>query len=266
MSEYKQSQASTTNNDNIALDLVGYFSISLSTTESLDINFDTKKDNTEICPINQRSLYIDCERTLQIIKLLLCTESTQKKYYVGRLADISIVGLDSTPVNTELATLSLRELTSEILNIEGSKIKNKYMNNLGIMLLIVTIFSIFLIHMLYILNSHIFIVNFLYTTIGTMIGMYISFGARNYELTFEQLSCLEKDKMGIITRSIYMILVSNIFLFFLNSKIISIPLLTYNSTSWVSPAQYHILLGIICGLVESKLGIKLLNTAIKATS
>ncbi len=256
------------NYDDMSQDLIGYFKVKLSTTAepNTDINFDVKEINKQICPQKQADLYIECERTLHIIKRLLYTEETRKKYYIDRLHDLAIVGLSSTPVNTELATASLKELTHEILNTEGSKIKNKYMKDLGLAVAMVSILSFLLIHVLFKVDTHLFIVNFLYTTIGTMLGMYVSFGARNYELTFDQLSCLEKDKMGIVTRSIYMILVSNIFLWFLNSKIISIPILTYNPSNWTSLAQYNISLGIICGLVESKLGIKLLNTAVKTTS
>ena len=92
--------------------------------------------------------------------------------------------------------------------------------------------------------------------IGTMMGTWVSFGARKFEMKFEELSVIEKDMMEPIIRLVFIFLSAVIFLFFMIAGIIELKVGLLSTTEVLSDYRVPLIIGMICGLVESKIGIK----------
>lgn len=105
-----------------------------------------------------------------------------------------------------------------------------------------------------------------YTWFGAMVGTWISFGARKFELKFEDLCCIEKDMLEPVIRLIYIGVCALIFELFFVCGVVSITLGNITTESIRNSGEIQMLVGVICGLVESKIGIdiyKRANSALK---
>ncbi|MFJ3386850.1 hypothetical protein [Lysinibacillus sp. NPDC086135] len=237
--------------------------------EIYDIKFELmdKNENDEqsdSLPKEIKELHKNIEKTCNVIKNLTYTSDAVKEKYFKKLLSLSQVAFVSEKLNAlEIATNSLEVLQEEILLVEGKRIKNMYMVKLGVsafIYLAISWVTYFLLRLIgYSPNEYL-----IYVTVwsGAMIGTWISFGARKFNITLEDLSSIEEDKMNIIIRLPYIGLCSLIFLLFLNSGIFN---LTIGNSSIKDTLENNfemqILLGVLAGLLESKLGIKIYEKA-----
>lgn len=213
-------------------------------------------------PKEQEDLYVEVEKTNNVIKSLINTKDDIKKKYFEKLLSLAQAGLVGETAQPKLSLKSLEELKEEMLLIEGQRIKNYYMKKLGIAALIIgsiptALYLLLVSHFSFLSNFTMYIM----VWIGAMIGTWISFGARKFIISFEELSILEKDMMSTYIRLIYVALCSIVFILFLNSHIISINIGKTSTANINSSGELQIIIGIICGLVESKLGINIYKKA-----
>lgn len=237
--------------------------------EEYDIKFELmdKNENDEQIgklPSEIKELHKNIEKTCNVIKNLIYTSKEVKNKYFNKLLNLSQVAFISGKLNAlEVANNYLEILQEEILLVEGKRIKNKYMLKLGFSAMIYLIIA-WLIYFLILfigLPTNEYLV---YSTVwtGAMIGTWISFGARKFTIQLEDLSSIEEDKMNINIRLPYIGLCSIIFLIFINSGIFNVTL--GNSSIYESLSnnfELQLLLGVIAGLLESKLGIKIYEKA-----
>ncbi|WP_252503058.1 hypothetical protein [Sporosarcina sp. Marseille-Q4943] len=207
-------------------------------------------------------LYVEIERASNVIKSMHSSETVKDDYFqrLVSLAQVGFVGDDPDP---KLASDSLRILKEEILAIEGHIIKNRYMINLGIQALIYSALVWILWWILFLIlgtrASSLLIYSVVWT--GAMFGTWISFGARKFELKFEDLNSLEKDKMYSYVRLPYIGICSWALLLFLNSGLLKLEIGSAKSEELLKNTEAQLLIGFIAGLLESKLGINLYNKA-----
>lgn len=211
-------------------------------------------------PLDQMELYVEIEKINNIIKSLIKTDDKIKNKYFQKLLSLAQAGLVSEAAQPKLALMSLEKLKEEILLIEGQRIKNKYMQSLGVVAAILTIIC----YVLYIIldyNKLTDVNGYIFAFIGALIGAWVSFGARKFTLNFDELCVIEEDMMSPVIRLIYIGLCSMIFLLFLSSGIINIEIGSITTENVSNNIKLQVLVGIICGLVESKIGINIYNKA-----
>lgn len=233
------------------------FIVYRNNNEKYDIRFDMIPNSKEISEIQQK-LYIEAEYLSNIIKSLHKTKDEIKEKYFNKLLSLSQVGLVGEFPQTLLSLKSLEKLKEEIVLVEGQRIKNIYMRDLGITALIITIiFSVF--YFLCIKYENIkFLSEYCVVIIGLQIGVWISFGARKFNIKIEELSLMEKDMMNKLIRLIYIGLCSAILLLFFKTKLVTINFGKVITTEEIAKnLEIQFALGIICGLIESKIGIKI---------
>ena len=241
----------------------GYFIVQSNTVdENFDIKFSIHPElaKNEV-PEEQQHLYVEVEKTNNIIKSLNKTDDEIKEKYFNKLLSLSQVGLVGETAQPGLAIKSLKELKKEIVLIEGQRIKNRYMIDLGLWALVSSFIAIMLSGILTVLHMGEFLFPYINVWIGAMVGTWISFGARRFSIEFEQLSILEDDMMYVYIRLAYIGISSIIFLLFLNSDILSIEIGKSTTTDINNNVELQLILGLLCGLVESKLGINMYNKA-----
>ena len=240
----------------------GYFIVSENIEESFDIKCELRPNIEGEVPEIQSKLYSEVESTCNTIKALENTSEDIKRKYFNKLLSLAQVGLvPEKEAQPQMALLSLDKLKAEMLVIEGKRIKNSYMKNLGLLAASLgCIVSIAMAIIYWIFHIDLFAM-IGYTWFGAMVGAWISFGARKFELKFEDLGCIEQDMLEPMIRLIYIGVSALIFELFLICDVISIKFGNITTDSIRSSGEIQMLVGVICGLVESKIGIDIYKRA-----
>jgi hypothetical protein len=111
-----------------------------------------------------------------------------------------------------------------------------------------------------------FLSQYLVAWAGAMAGTWISFGARKFVFKFTHLSVIEEDMMSPVIRLIYIGLCSAIFLLLLGSRIVSLNIGDVSTADIAENIPMQAIVGVTCGLVESKIGITIYKKAKSAIS
>lgn len=244
--------------------MAGFFIISSNQTdESFDIKCELNSDfASETVPEKQQELYVEIESTNNIIKSLHKTKNDVKKIYFNKLLSLSQAGLVGETAQPELALKSLAQLRNEMLLVEGQRIKNNYMKNLGAKALLLSSVALLAYFLSLAYKPFSPLSMYCLTIIGAFIGTWISFGARKFRITFEQLSLLEEDMMNPWIRLLYIGACSAVFLLFLNTGLLSFSVGNISTSSIKTSSELQLSIGILCGLVESKIGINIYKKAV----
>lgn len=245
----------------------GYFVVSSNPDEQFDINCSLHPEYAkETVPIDQETLYVEVESTNNVIKSLHNTEDEVKTKYFNKLLSLAQAGLIGKTAQPRLALKSLNKLKDEMILIEGRRIKNDYMKKLGIEAFIFSIIT-FIAYLLfqYHETTQIFSMYFL-AFIGALLGTWISFGARKFNITFDQLSLLEEDMMEPAIRLIYIGVCAIVFMLFLNIQLISFGIGNVSTLTIKENCEIQLSIGVLCGLIESKIGINIYQKAVNILS
>ena len=240
----------------------GFFIVDKNPDEAFDIKCELHpKKAKEAIPTEQAKLYSEIENTNNIIKSLKNTQNEAKQKYFDKLLSLSQAGLVGETAQPDLALNSLTKLREEMVLVEGQRIKNSYMMDLGIKALILSVVALALAISSIEFSFYRQVSMYLFTAFGSFTGTWVSFGARRFNITFEQLSLLEEDMMSPWIRLIYIGVCSSIFLLMFNTKILSIGIGTLSTTTIKDSVELQITVGVLCGLVESKIGLNLYKKA-----
>lgn len=98
--------------------------------------------------------------------------------------------------------------------------------------------------------------------LGAVTGTWVSFGARKFEIEFEDLASLEKDKMTPVIRLIYIAVASLIFALLMSVGLIDVKIGNVDISKAFTDIKPALVIGVLCGLVESKIGIQVYNKAV----
>ena len=240
----------------------GYFVVYEHKEEQFDIKCDLRPNIDDEVPEAQSLLYSEVESTCNVLKALDKTSDEVKRKYFKKLLSLAQVGLvPEKSAQPKMALIALDKLKTEMLHIEGKRIKNQYMKRLGVIAALLSVFVGCAMGLLcFFLKSNVFFMMG-YTWFGAMIGAWISYGARKFQLEFEDMSLIEKDMLEPLIRLIYIGICALIFELFLSCGIATITIGSITTESLENNVEIQILVGIICGLVESKIGIDIYKKA-----
>lgn len=234
--------------------------------EDFDIKFELSDGRSEFdLPEEIALLHKDIEETVTIIKNLHYTPIHIKDKYFNKTLELARSAfITDHHFAIDLASEYVRLLRSEILQTEGPRIKNCYMKNLGIAVLIglMIIWVLYLImFMLPFMSTDAIQVYFIVCT-GALVGMWLSFGARKFNITLQDLITLEEDKMNIVIRLHYIIVCAIVFLLLIKTGLVNLSIGSSNFKLWLEGSvEAQLLFGVFTGLLESKLGIQIFNKA-----
>lgn len=236
--------------------------------ENKDIKFDIKcefqhellSDGMNGIPESQRTLYVEVEHTNSIIKNLICTSKEVKSDYFKKLLSLAQVGLVGDKAQPALALESLKKLKEEILLTEGMRIKTSYMMGLGKWALLMSIASM-LCFMIADYLELAYLKSYFIVFTGAQVGTWISFGARKFNISFEELCLFEKDMMDKSLRLVYIGIAAVLVLLMLNLNLIHINVCGLSSETLNERGDFVFFIGTVCGLVESSIGINLYEKA-----
>lgn len=240
----------------------GYFVVYENKEEKYDIKCDLRPDVEDEVPELQSLLFSEVENACNVIKSLNKTSDEIKRKYFNKLLSLAQVGLvPEKSAQPKMGMVALDKLKEEILHIEGKRIKNQYMRRLGAVATLLSIFVGAVMGLLYFITKSNVFCMIGYTWFGAMVGAWISYGARKFHLEFEDMSIIEKDMLEPLIRLIYIGSCALILELFLSCGIATITIGNITTESLRSSTEIQILIGIICGLVESKIGIDIYKKA-----
>ncbi|HEY5556849.1 hypothetical protein [Acetobacterium sp.] len=227
------------------------------------VNCQLHKNAKEDVPEDQKLLFEEIETANTVIKSLSDTDIKKKRKYHSKLVSLAKAGLEGETAQPKLALSALKKLEEEILMVEGQRIKNNYMINLGKIAIIISIaaFGIYLF-----VNNQFPTADPVFTAgaivwIGAMLGTWVSFGARKHIMTFKELSVIEDDRMNPLMRLIYIGICSIILYLFIKIGLFNISIGEMSAKDLLGTVPGQMLIGIVCGLTESKIGISIFEKA-----
>lgn len=257
----EQDAEKTETEDHTVEPVKGFFIVLENPNEPFDIQCQINPNAKGKPPKEYQVLYNKVESCGSIIKSLNKTEEGVKRKYFNKLLSLAQAGLVSEKANPELAEDALKKLKEEIVLIEGRRIKNQYMKILGLDALIGAGISL----LLYAIFQCAFINNdlasFMLLGIGAMAGTWVSFGARKMNIGFEELSFIEKDMMEPVIRLVFIYLATIIMALFLMTGIVQIKIGTVDTANMLADYKVPLVVGAICGLVESRIGVRVYKQA-----
>ena len=236
----------------------GYFVVSRNSKNQKDILCELHPQYAQDeVPEDQSNLYVEVENANAIINSLINTPEKNKNKYFEKLLSLAQAGLVGNTANPKLAMLSLEKLKEEIIINEGARVKNRYMSKLGLCALGFSIAAIIINCIMEKMLGYKGMRLYLYTWIGSICGTWISFGARKFNIGFNELSIIEDDMLTPVLRLIYIGMCSCIVLVFLDCGIVSIKISSIDTAQIKSNTELQFVVGVMSGLVESKLGLQI---------
>lgn len=240
----------------------GCFDVELNPKNKFDIKIKVVAQFAEEgIPEDQKRLYCEIENTISILESLHETDSDTKLRYFDKLESLAKAGLMTTSAQPELALMALESLKQEVLTNEGSRIKNSYMLKLGEYAICIAISFLIIIAIIRHSNPNNPLLKYLYTFIGSMPGTWISFGVRKVDLSFEELSVIENDKVNPFIRLIFIGLSAMILVLFIDVGVVSFSFGGFNTDNISHSIKDALFLGVISGLIESKLAMSIFKKA-----
>lgn len=239
--------------------LQGCFTVIKDDNAPYDISVSVRPECVGTIPEEQQRLYADVESACTIIRNLSQTEDDIKNIYFEKLLGLAQVGLVGGEVST--ASISLEHLKEEIVIGEGTRIKNRYMRKLGLYALILSAVMLgpLLLDILFFKTRALGCVALI--AIGSFAGSFVSFGARKFQIEFEELAVPEKDMMKPLLRLIYTLVATLIFVLLLISGVIELKIGDFDSKNIIDMPTAALTIGAVCGLVESRIGISVYKKA-----
>jgi hypothetical protein len=236
-----------------------------------DINFSIKPEVMQV-PELQQKLQMSIEQTLMIIRKLFKGENEKSNLdnYFAQLLSLAQAGLVVVNAQPTIAMNALLQLRAEIVDLKSGEIKNNYFKTLGMQALWLTSIPIIIalsVKALYYylevptINQLSVFSNYIYVWCGTMLGIWISFGARKTILTFEELTTIEEDRLEPLMRLLFIGSISMVFAVLFYKQAISIKIGTISSADIEHDSFVGIIFGVMLGLSEQVLGKKITKKA-----
>ncbi|WP_394665467.1 hypothetical protein [uncultured Chryseobacterium sp.] len=250
----------------------GCYNVNKNDEIPFDIVFSIKTGISQVTE-NQQKLHLEIEKTLVVVRKLFENSPIELQHYFSQLLTLAQAGL--TPEDNAQPTISLnalQQLKAELIDKKSGEVKNAYFKTLGIKAFYlgspILIFC-FVIKILYyftesdVINNLSIFSNFLFIWCSSLLGVWLSFGARKTTLTFEELTTIEEDRLEPALRLVFVGIISIIFALLFYKKAIVLEIGQISTKEVATDSFTAIIFGIFLGLSEKFIGQKLTK---KATS
>jgi hypothetical protein len=204
--------------------------------------------------------------------------ATRRSSYIRKLAGIARVGLETSEGSlVTLATQSLEALREEIVAMEASKVKNRYLWRLGVRCLCMATVSVVgylaigavcpidhlqppAARMCSNLQVPSAFRNFFLLAAGTAVGTWLSFSLRRVILTFLDLASLEDDRLDPTIRVLFITALASVVGLLFWTEAITVGIGKFSSSFAVS-GTYALLIGLLLGIAERTMSTSVFKRA-----
>jgi hypothetical protein len=230
----------------------GAFRVYPEPDDPRDIRFEVCVGSTGEIPSNQLALRDGCEAALTVIRII-CTDERKFKEYFHNLVSLAQAGLVGETANPELAQRALEGLKQDITAREAGRIKNGYMKKLGYCALLGASAFGMVLALLTWGRADIWPRNLAIFEIGTMMGVWLSFGTRKPVLKFEELHILEEDRLEPVVRLVFAAILAGTLALVFYLHVVNVKLGALSTDQIASDPWAALLFGILSGVGEKAL-------------
>lgn len=236
----------------------GAFSVYQDQQNPKDIHFEIQVADI---PREQLELRDAVAAALTVLRVIVADEVRFEEYFRSLLS-LAQAGLVGQTANPDLAMRALNELKHDVTAREAGRIKNQYMKSLGIraLLLILALSTAWGV-VTFSKHGTTFISNLFRFEIGSMIGVWLSFGARKPILTFEDLHILEEDRLEPLIRLIFAGLLAFIIALAFHLKAITLTLGSLTTDQLDANSWAALFFGLLAGVGEKALSTNVTRQA-----
>ena len=235
-----------------------------------DIIFSVKPEISQVSELQQR-LHLEIEKTLVVVRKLFENSPIELQQYFAQLLTLAQAGLVPENAQPAISLNALQQLKNEIIDKKSGEVKNSYFKNLGIqalylgvpplcLALILKGLDYFIPNIDSLSNLSIF-ANFIFVWCSSLLGIWISFGARKTILSFEELTTIEEDRLEPMMRMLFAGAIALIFSLLFYKQAITINFGTVSSKDISTDSFIAMIFGVSLGLSEQILGKKITKKA-----
>lgn len=222
------------------------------------------KDVQEEIPEEQRTLNHGIYRTAGVLKLLkeqgvFEKDETSLDEFQTRLLQAAEVGLAAEHVKSKLAATALEQIRDEIVLRKGRTIQFRYLGKLVIWAVLGAALGGIIVAVGEIAVPG--LRGYGWVLIGSMAGAWMSVAASRREIAFEDLPYFLDSKLEPVIRLVFVGLLATAVALFLQLDVMSIEFLQVDFTEFAGNAGVGLLLGIVAGIGERALSVRLVKRA-----
>lgn len=217
------------------------------------IMFRTAPDLDGPIPDEQLALQDAVERTLVVLESLFPNGNARFFDYYRPLLSLAQAGLVGPHAQPELARRGLLQLQDQVVVAEAAIVKNRYMKQLGMRAILLGAPALFLGAILRVFVPHSALEAFLYLWASTMVGVWLSFGARKTTLGFFDLHILEDDRLEPTVRLVFAGVLALLAGLVFSVKITTLTVGQVDFATFETDPRLAALLGAFAGLGEKLL-------------
>jgi len=206
-------------------------------------------------PDDQSQIVLQVQEMLRVIDQLFPKQDDRKfSDYYQSLLSIAQFGLVGNNAQPAFAARLLQSLRLEIVNREAGRVKNQYLRQLGFCALCTSVFFWLLaLGMTYISNQSVPAM-FCVVLAASQLGVWLSFGIRKVEYTFEDLTLPEKDRLAPFIRLMFTAGLALVLTLAFFTGLVTVTLGGFSSANFTESMATAILLGSLLGVSELALG------------
>jgi len=221
----------------------------------------------EAVPKEQADFMIAVSDTIHYIQMLFKENEKQLNIHFEQLAGIADLGLrfdEKQDVHPEIAKQALEQFKIEVVRKESGRIKNQYMKKLGIKALYGSLAALLVYYLINLNHAYLApevktIMPLLLIWVGTMMGVWLSYGMRKKIMNFKDLVIMEDDRLEPMVRLLFIGLISQVFGLLFITNVVNIDFGAFKTSNLQSSEVLSLLTGIFLGLSEQTIGLKLTN-------
>lgn len=231
----------------------GAFRVSPNQDDPRDILFSRADGDTQV-PSDQIELRDAIEQTLLVLRTMFSAQDRRFVEYYRPLLSLAQAGLVGDAASPEISQRALLSLRAEISAREGGRIKNQYMKALlwrAVALSVAFFSAAAIVHSF---PPHATVLsNFFVLLGGSMLGVWVSFGARKTILRFEELHILEEDRLEPFIRLVFTGLLTVIIGLLFGLKAVAVTIGAVTTDRIMTEWPVALLIGMLCGFSEQAL-------------
>lgn len=203
------------------------------------------------------------------LRILLQSKQEKRLVYLRRLESNAFGGLVGDNPATSLAIRAVEGIKRELVLREGRQIKTKYLVELGWLGLISAVFAV----LLFSTGDYwpvwsaelVALKPYFVVWAGSMVGVWISYAVGRSEVSFEELSNMDRRTTEAAIRIVFVGLVATALALFLSTKFMEFSVGGYSFNGFKSSIEIAGILGVIAGFSEKTLPTKLIEAGRGAT-
>lgn len=224
--------------------------------EGTEIVFEQHPDVPQ-APEDQIRLYVKFASLHSRLRALFDTDAARLEHYVRRLRSIAQVSISGKSVDPALGEAAYTQLVADIVDREGWRIKLGYLRQLGLVSGGMSAAALVLYVVLINCTTLQMLGNYALLFIGSQIGVFLSVAARRSNTSMDELMEVRHTRWEPFVRLLYTGLLALTLGLLLAKGAITLAFGQFNAGSFITDIPAALLTGLIMGLAEKTLSLRL---------